>query len=36
MNNDYILPGDPVAPDFGYLDINSLYRPATPTPLGNC
>ncbi len=23
MNNDYILEGDPVAPDFGYLDINS-------------
>lgn len=23
MSNDYIQPGDPVAPDFGYLDINS-------------
>jgi hypothetical protein len=23
MSNAYILPGDPVAPDFGYLDINS-------------
>ena len=23
MNNSWITPGDPVAPDFGYLDINS-------------
>lgn len=34
-NNDWIQPGDPVAPDFGYLDINSALPAGHPlNPLG--
>lgn len=34
LNNDWIQPGDPVAPDFGYLDINSAVPVGYTSPTG--
>jgi hypothetical protein len=34
LSNSYILPGDPVAPDFGYLDINSALQAGYTNVLG--
>lgn len=37
LNNDWIQAGDPVAPDFGYLDVNSALPAGHPlNPLGPC